>query len=261
MRIADVHAHIFPDKLAEKVITNLGDFYDTPITHVPFLSILQKEEAAAGISAFVACSSATSSIQVPHLNEFISDCGARTPNMIPFGSLYPTMEGWEAELERMPELGIRGIKIHPDFQRVDIDEPKAIPMYKAIAKAGIPVLFHMGDHRTDFSAPERLSNLIRQVPDLTVIAAHFGGWHVWDRAYAQILPENVFYDTSSSLMFLGKEKAQDLLEKMGPERFMFGTDFPMWSPVKEIARFMELDLDETTRDRIFYGNFEKLFLK
>ena len=261
MRIADVHAHIFPDKIAEKVVVNLGDFYDTPISHVPFLSILQKEEAAAGICMFAACSSATKGSQVAHLNEFVSGCAAKTPNMIALGSLYPTMDGWEEELERMPELGIKGIKIHPDFQRVDIDEPKAIPMYKAIAKAGLPVLFHMGDHRMDFSAPERLSNLIRQVPDLVANAAHFGGWHAWDRAYAHILPENVYYDTSSSLMFLGKERGQDFLEKMGPERFLFGTDFPMWSPVKEIARFMELDLDETTRDRILYGNFEKLFLK
>ena len=259
MRIADVHAHIFPEKISEKVVVNLGGFYDTPISHMPFLSILQKEEEAAGISMFVACSSATTSEQVPHLNNFISDCSAKTPNMIPFGSLYPTMEGWEAELERMPELGIRGIKIHPDFQRVDIDEPKAIPMYKAIAKAGIPVLFHTGDHRTDFSAPERLSNLIRQVPDLIAIAAHFGGWHVWDRAYAQILPENVFYDTSSSLMYITKDRAMEFLDKMGANRFLFGTDFPMWTPKEELERFLTLDLDESTREQILYGNFKRLF--
>ena len=200
MKIADVHAHIFPDKIAEKAFVNLGDFYDTPISHVPFLNILVKEETEAGTSVFAACSSATKGSQVSHLNEVISACAAKTPNMVPLGSLFPTMEGWEEELERMPELGIKGIKIHPDFQRVDIDEPKAIPMFKAIAKAGLPVLFHMGDDRMDFSAPERLINLIRQVPDLIAIAAHFGGWRAWDRSYMNIMPENVYYDTSSSLM-------------------------------------------------------------
>lgn len=261
MRVADVHAHIFPDKIAEKVVENLGSYYDTPIAHVPFFNILLKEEAAAGISMIAGCGSATKASQVAHLNEFISDCAAKASNVVALGSLYPTMEDWEPELERMPELGIKGIKIHPEFQHIYIDEPKAIPMYKAIAKAGLPVLFHMGDPKQDYSAPERLTNLIRQVPDLVVIAAHFGGWQAWDRACANVLPENVHYDTSSSLMFLGKERAQDLLEKMDPNRFLFGTDFPMWSPKKELARFLELDLDESTRDRILYGNFEKLFLK
>ena len=161
----------------------------------------------------------------------------------------------------MQVLGIRGFKIHPDFQHVNIDEPKAIDMYRGIAKAGLPVLFHMGDARFDYSAPERLTNLIRQVPDLIAIAAHFGGWQAWDRSYAHILPENVYYDTSSSLMFLGKERALDFLDKMGAHRFLFGTDFPMWTPKTELERFLDLGLDDAVRDRILYGNFETLFLK
>lgn len=261
MRIADVHAHIFPDKIAEKAGEAVGQFYETKMAHIPFLNILMKEETQAGISMTAVSSAATSAHQVSHLNDFIADCASHASSLIGLGSLFPTMEGWEPELERMQELGLRGIKIHPDFQRVPIDEPSAVPMYRAIAKTGLPVLFHMGDKKLDFSAPERLSNLIRQVPDLTVIAAHFGGWQSWDRAYAHHFPENVYYDTSSSLMFLGRDRGQEFLEKMGPERFLFGTDFPMWSPKKELARFMELDMDEATRDLIFYGNFEKLFLK
>lgn len=260
MLVADVHAHIFPDKLAEKVADNLGSFYQTQTAHVPFLHTLLAEEAAAGISVVAGCSSATKPSQVAHLNDFIADCAARTSNFVALGSLYPTMDGWEPELERMQALGIRGIKIHPEFQRIDIDDPRAVPMYRAIAKAGLPVLFHMGDAQLEYSTPQRLTNLIRQVPDLIAIAAHFGGWQAWDRAYDHILPENVFYDTSSSLMFLGRDRGQEFLEKMGPERFLFGTDFPMWSPGQELARFLELELDETTRHRILYGNFAKLFL-
>ena len=171
------------------------------------------------------------------------------------------MDGWEAELERIQAMGIRGIKIHPDFQKIDIDDPRAVDMYRGIAKAGLPVLFHTGDNRYDYSAPERLLNLIRQVPDLIAIAAHFGGWQAWDQSSKCILPENVFYDTSSSLMFLTKERALELLDQIGPHRFLYGTDFPMWTPKEEVARFLSLGLDETPRDRILYGNFEKMFLR
>ena len=261
MRIADIHAHIFPEKLAAKASASIGSFYGASSNHVASLEILLEQEALAGIGYAAVSSSATSPEQTAHINDFISRCAQNRPHLVPLGSLFPGMDGWEAELERMQALGIRGIKIHPDFQRVNIDEPKAVEMYRAIARAGLPVLFHMGDARFDYSSPERLTNLIRQVPDLVAIAAHFGGWQSWDRAYAHIQPENVFYDTSSSLMFLGKDRALDFLEKMGPHRFLFGSYFPMWTPKAELERFLELGLDEDIRDRILFGNFETLFLQ
>lgn len=260
MPIADLHAHIFPDKIAEKASASIGGFYQASSNHIATFDTLMEQEALAGIDWCAVSSSATNSAQVSHLNTFIAQCAASQPHVIGFGSLYPTMLGWEPELERMQELGLRGIKIHPDFQKVNIDEPMAIDMYRAIAKAGLPVLFHMGDARYDYSAPERLTNLIRQVPDLIAIAAHFGGWQAWDRSYAHILPENVYYDTSSSLMFLGKERALDFLDKMGAGRFLFGTDFPMWTPQTELSRFLDLGLDPCTQERILFGNFADLFL-
>lgn len=261
MRVADIHTHIFPDKIAQKATAAIEDFYKEGESHIASLDVLKKHEQQAGIENFAASGSATYPEQVDHLNEFMAASAASTPGLIPFGSLFPTMDNWEAALEKMIALGIRGVKIHPDFQKINIDEPKAVDMYRAIAKAGLPVLFHMGDYRYDYSAPERLTNLIRQVPDLVAIAAHFGGWKAWDRAYAQVFPENVFYDTSSSLMFLGKERALDFLDKMGAERFLFGSDFPMWSPKTELERFLNLGLDQALQERILFGNFERLFLK
>ena len=260
MKIADIHAHIFPHRIAEKASRSIGGFYNAASNHIPTLEILLEEEKKAGIETVAASSSATTPAQVAHINEFIAQSIRQTPGLVCLGSLFPTMDGWERELERMVDFGIHGIKIHPDFQKVPVDDPKAVPMYRAVAKAGLPVLFHMGDARYDYSAPERLSNLIRQVPDLVAIAAHFGGWQAWDRSYAHILPENVFYDTSSSLMFLGKDRGLDFLDKMGAHRFLFGSDFPMWTPKTELERFLELGLDETTQNRILYGNFERLFL-
>lgn len=261
MRIADIHAHVFPHKIADKAAAAIGTFYNKPSMLSATFDNLLEEERLAGVEYVVASSSATVAAQVSHVNEFIAECGKSTDHVIVFGSLFPTMENWEPELERMQAMGIRGVKIHPDFQKVNIDDPIAVDMYRGIAKAGLPVLFHIGDNRYDYSSPERLLNLLRQVPDLVVISAHFGGWQTWDRTCRYIMPENVFYDTSSSLMYITKDYAQQLLEKLGPERFLFGTDFPMWSPKEELQRFLQLDMDEATRDRILFGNFESLFLK
>lgn len=261
MRVADIHAHIFPQKIAEKASAAIGTFYSRPSMLLSTFDQLLEEERLAGVEYFAASSSATVAAQVSSINDFVAECGNSVDNVIVFGSLFPSMEDWEPELERMQALGIRGIKIHPDFQKINIDEPKAVAMYKGIAKAGLPVLFHVGDERYDYSSQERLLNLLHQVPDLIVIAAHFGGWQTWERTDRFIMPENVFYDTSSSLMYISKERALELLEKLGAHRFMFGTDFPMWTPQIELERFLDLGLDETTRDRILFGNFESLFLK
>ncbi len=260
MKVADIHAHVFPDSLAQHVADNFEIYYETQMSHVPYLHTYLEEIEKADFCAGVICSSATKPEQAASINNYIAGCAAASPNLIGLGSLYPAMEGWEEELERIPALGLRGLKIHPDFQQFNIDEPKAIPMYRAIARMGLPVLFHVGDPVKDYSSPARLVNLMRQVPDLIVIAAHFGGWRAWQLPRITQFPENIYFDTSSTLMFLGKEQGQDLMERLGPERFLFGSDFPYWTPQKELERFMELDLDAHTREKILYGNFESLFL-
>lgn len=259
MKVADFHAHIFPDKLADKAAGSIGDFYGVQIARTASVDVLVAEEQAAGITRCVVSNSAVTPKQVHNINNFISEAVAAHPNFIGFGSIFPGMDGFEEELDRMLELGLRGVKIHPDFQKLAIDDPSATETYRAMARRGMPVLFHMGDYRYDFSSPERLTNLLRKAPDLQVIAAHFGGWGAWERSLAHPQPENVLYDTSSSLGMTDHDMIMHLFDKLGTERFLFGSDFPMWSPKEELKRFLALGFDDETNETILYGNFMKLF--
>jgi len=259
MKVADVHAHIFPDKLAEKAAVSIGDFYGCPMYMPASVDNLAAEERKAGISRCVVSNSAVTPKQVHNINTFISGACAQHPEFIGFGSIFPGMEGWEAELDRMQALGLRGLKIHPDFQKLPIDEPGAVEMYRSVAKRGMIVLFHMGDNRYDYSSPERLTNLIRQVPDLRVIAAHFGGWNSWENSLRHPQPENVLYDTSSTTPLIPRELVCRMFDAFGPERFLFGTDFPMWEPKEMLRQLLGFGLGEDTLARILYGNFMELF--
>jgi len=145
-----------------------------------------------------------------------------------------------------------------EIMKLAIDDESAIDTYKAIARRGLPVLFHMGDNRYDFSSPERLTNLLQRVPDLQVVAAHFGGWNIWPQSLAHPQPESVLYDTSSTLGMTDRDIVLRLIDKIGPDRLIFGTDFPMWSPKEELTRFLSLGLDESSRQKILYENFMKL---
>ena len=99
--------------------------------------------------------------------------------------------------------------------------------------------------------------MLDQVPDLKVICAHLGGWSVWKEAWRVLAGRpNVWVDTSSSLYALEPEEAARIIRRYGTDRAFFGTDYPMWDPEEEMARFLRLPLTDGEREQIFHLNFE-----
>lgn len=257
--ITDVHTHIFPGKIAEKAVGAIGEFYDIPMCHPGSPEALLKSGGAIGVRKYLVCSSATVPKQVVSINDFIRDCCEAHPEFLGFGTLHPGYEDIPGEVRRIEEMGLRGVKLHPDFQRFNIDDPAAFPIYESCQERGLPVLFHTGDERYDWSAPVRMAAVAKKFPGLICIAAHFGGYNHWqDVEVYKDLP-NVWFDTSSALFKLPRERALGLIKLMGHRRFMFGTDFPMWDHREELERFLSLGLPEEIRDDILYRNFQRLF--
>lgn len=259
--IYDAHAHIFPEKIAEKACINIGRFYSVPMYAVGSSEILQASCKAAGIAGVLVCSVATKPEQVTAINDFIHREFSNHSQFIGLAAMHPHFQDYSSELERVVELGFRGVKFHPDFQEFNMDDPAYFPMFREIARHNLPVLFHMGDAHLDYSHPRRLANLMRAVPDLTCIAAHFGGYQKWDEALELLNPNTgrLYFDTSSSLAFLSGEKAVEMIRALGAGHFLFGSDFPMWDQAEEIDRFLALHLTDEEREMIFYRNFEGLF--
>ncbi|MBE6672139.1 MAG: radical SAM protein [Ruminococcaceae bacterium] len=260
MDIIDAHTHIFPDKIAVKASGNIGAFYGIPMYTNAMVSTLLREGAAIGVSRYLVCSSAVTPDQTEHINDFISASCKAHPELIGLGALHPDYTDISGELDRITEMGLVGIKFHNDFQKFPIDDEKALPMYREIARRGLPVLFHMGDKRYDFTGPERLRNLMLKVPDLRVHAAHFGGYSQWDEVDClPIDPERLVFDTSSSLAFMDTEKAKRLIDRFGVESFLFGTDFPMWNAKEEMERNLALGLTERENELLFAENFIRFY--
>ena len=258
--IVDAHAHIFPEKIARKATENIGRFYDIPMCHLGSAEELLRRGSAIGVKRYLVCSTATRPDQVEHINTFIHEQCQLHPEFFGFATMHPGYANFEAELDRAVALGLHGVKLHPDFQAFNIDAPEALPMYRAIADRGLPILFHTGDDRTTYSAPHRLRNIADRFPDLVCIGAHFGGYHAWAEAVDSLKPcKNVYFDTSSSLPFLSRGQAETMLRDFGVERFLWGSDFPMWDHAEELECFLSLRLTEDERERIFHGTFEALF--
>ena len=158
------------------------------------------------------------------------------------------------------ESGFHGIKLHPDFQKFHVDAENAEKIYRAVAETSkiFPILLHMGDDRYDFSEPERLVKMAQKYPSVTFIAAHFGGYRCWHKSEVYKGLDNVYFDTSSSLAFITPEKAKEIIDLLGYEKFFFGDDFPMWDAKGEFERFCKIPLTEREKECILSTNVKNL---
>ncbi len=254
-KILDAHCHIYPDKIAEKAVQSVGEFYHLKMRMDGTVAHLLEAGEKAGITNFLVHSVSTTPHQVKSINEFISaQVNAYPDKLTGFGTLHPDSDTIEADVEHLLELGLQGVKLHPDFQRFAIDSEKSVAMCRLFA-GKLPLLIHAGDPRYEFSNPENILHFIEQVPDMVVIAAHFGGWNNWQKA-AEMLPgaENLYVDSSSSFYHMAKEEAIRTIEAFGTDKVLFGSDYPMWNSGDELAYLRSLGLPEADERRILWEN-------
>ena len=260
MEIINAHAHIYPDKIAKKATDTIGVFYDIKM-QMPAGTAerLIEDGSRAGITGYVVHSVATTAHQVRSINEFLLRELEAHPEFIGFIALHQELSEEEVvrEVDWAIAHGFRGIKLHPDFQKFNIDDEGVEKFYRA-AEEKLPILFHIGDDRYDYSSPERLVKMAKKYPNTTFIAAHFGGYRCWDSAELYKGLDNVYFDTCSSLMFITPERAKEIIDMLGSDRFFFATDFPMWDSKEELERFKRIPLSDEDRERIFSANIKKL---
>ena len=258
MKLIDIHTHIYPEAIAQKAAASIRDFYE--------LATEEKDGTAdtllalgtkAGVDRFVILPVAMRPDRTRHINDFILEQTAAQPRFIGFGTVHAGMENITGEVEYILAQGLRGIKMHPDFQTFGIDDPRLFPMYETVS-GKIPVMLHMGDKRYDYSHPQRLKRLLELFPRLQVIAAHFGGYSMYETAFELLNKTDCVFDVSSSLMFMDDGVAEKYIRAFGAERMAFGTDYPLWDPIVETKRFQQLKLTDEEFDQISHKTAERI---
>ena len=258
MYFIDFHTHVYPEAIADKAADSVREFY-----HLGDDSINGKVETLlargteAGVEKFVILPVALRPSRTRHINNFILEEVAKQPRFFGYGTIHAGMVNLCEEVEYIMEKGLRGLKMHPDSQIFAIDDPRLFPVYDMVQDK-LPILFHMGDQRYDYSHPARLRKVLDLFPRLRVIAAHFGGYTMYDVAAQELHDKDCFFDVSSSLMFMEEGVAEKYINYHGAERFVYGSDFPMWDPVKEMERFLKLKLTDSQFEQIAHITAEGL---
>ena len=225
MQIFDIHAHVYPDAIADRVVRALSGAYDGfPVRNDGRLSTYLAHMDASSITSAALHSVATKPEQVSSINRFIMDCAdANRSRIVPFATLHPDMPDLEDAARNLVRAGFAGVKLHPEMQGFLVNEPRALDLFSALA-GKLPVLLHCGDYRCDNSAPERILNMLRQVRGLKLVCAHFGGWTDWESAASVLAGEDIWVDCSSSFYALDPAASVSIIRAYGADRVLFGSD-------------------------------------
>jgi predicted TIM-barrel fold metal-dependent hydrolase len=260
MRIIDTHAHIFPPKIEHKATKAIGDFYDkSEMSHNGSPEELLESGKKAGVGKFLVFTTATTPEQVTSINEFIIAETREHPEFIGAGTMHIDFAGYAEELEKLYDNGIRGIKLHPDFQRFNLDDDRLFPFYSLMEEKDMFLITHSGDYRYDYSHPGRVARVAGAFPKLRCIAAHFGGWMMWELARNTLCLPNIYVDTSSTYGFSGITNVIEGLRAFDRKHIFFGCDFPMWDHRGELDMLFSLGLDDGFLEDILFNNFADFY--
>ncbi len=259
--LIDFHTHCFPEKIAKTAIEKLsfvsgGLEYHTDGTVNGLKSSMQK----SGVDISVVLNIATNARQQKNVNDFAAELNNRK-DIFAFGSVFPDAEDALFELERIKALGLKGVKLHPDYQGFCADDEKMKPIYKKIGELGLITVFHAGfdyGFAPPYNAtPEKLEKALSWF-ESPVIAAHWGGLNCNEEVLNRLCGKDVYFDVSFGYSSLPKYYAEKILEKHGCDKILFGTDTPWHTPKMEKRLLENLDLSDSDREKIYAENAKRL---
>ena len=265
--IIDFHTHMFPDKIAESTIKTLEkSIEDVSRRSVKAviggnLDALKESMRINGIDYSVVLPIATTVTQSKTINNFAQSINGRD-GIFSFGSLHPMQENWEETLEDIKKKGLLGIKLHPEYQQCYVNEKETIRILKKCRELGLYTVFHAGnDHGIKpprHCTPKQLREALDYVEGDMIIAAHLGGWTMWDEVEKYLVGTPIMFDTAFTKDFIETEQLLRIIKNHGSKKILFATDSPWENQGDSAAFFKALPIEDNEKDDIMYKNAKKL---
>ena len=260
-RVFDSHVHTFPDPVAARALQYLSAKSGIKPCADGTRQGLLASMANAGITGALNCPIATRPDQVRSINDWAVRQNAWP--VLSFGSIHPDYPEPETELRRVKELGLGGIKLHPEYQEFQPDDPRLARTWAACQELGLSVYLHAGEdigYPPPCKAPPHLlRQLLAAYPRLRVAAAHFGGWRLWHEVDRELIGHHLYLDVCFVLGFLPDDQLVDMIRRHGVERVLFASDSPWRDQAADLQTFTALPLTPDEQRRILWDNAAELF--
>ena len=255
--IVDFHCHVFPDKIAAKAVAGLEQSGGQKAFLDGTVAGLKASMKKAGVDYAVILPIATKPSQVPSINRFAIEQHGKD-GVVSFGSVHPAYGGWKETLQEIRAACLPGIKLHPDFQGVFLDDPGMVEVMQEAGRLGLMVLIH-GGYDVSFphvhrSTPKRLASILPELSGVTLVAAHLGGYGYLDDVERYLVGKDLYLDTSFVIGKFCQSQIERIIRSHPAGRVLFGTDSPWDGQAEGIAGVRSLDLPEGLKEQILGEN-------
>ncbi len=257
--LIDFHTHFFPDKIAKESVNKLAEKANVTYYGDGTLNGLLSAMREDGVTLAVNQPVATKPEQVMSINRKMSELNKQGLPVNCFGAMHPDFPDFAEELAFLKSQGIKGIKMHSEYQSFCPEEPRMLRLYEACAQNDIMVLFHAGADigYTDVHCTPKGMQELLSIKGVTLILAHMGGYRMWDDVEKYLSGKNVYFDLAYCNEMDNKQLLR-MIRSHGSEKILFATDFP-WERASVIKKKIDaLGLTEEEKNNIYYKNAARL---
>lgn len=261
----DFHTHIFPDKIAAATVSQLSAACHVPANTDGTLRGLRESMQRNGIDLSVILPVVTKPSQFDSINAFAAAVNAQCNDLISFGGIHPDNNSIDERLDTIVELGLKGIKLHPDYQGAFIDDENYRRILQGAVDRGLLVSIHAGIdvglpdpvHCSPSRTAKALDAL--RLPDTPrIILAHGGGWGQWDDVEKYLVGRPVMFDLGVTLEYIKTEQLMRIIHSHGADKILFASDSPWSDQGVSKALFENLPLTADEAEQIRHKNAQRL---
>lgn len=257
--VIDFHTHIFPDKIAARSIAALEDKSGIQAATDGTLDGLLSSMERNCVDLSIILPVVTKPSQFDSVNAFAASVNERYKGrLISFGGIHPDCEDYKAKLDTIKALGLPGIKIHPDYQRVMIDDVRYMNIIEYASELGLIIMTHAG---VDIGLPDpvhcppdKMRKVLDTIKPQKMVLAHYGGWKQWDQVYEYLAGENVYFDMAFTFDYIDREAFMKIREKHDKDKILFATDSPWSDAARDIAALQSMPIPEAAMEDILWRN-------
>lgn len=258
--IIDFHTHIFPDKIAGRTLDYLSGIINSrPFAPGTYTGLCASGEEA-GVDISIALPAVTKVSQIDSVNRFASRY-LEGP-VISFGGIHPQASNYKDILHDIKSMGLKGIKLHPDYQDTYFDDIRYERIIDRASELGLITVVHAGaDPKCPddvHCTPQMARKVLDEVKPENLVLAHMGGLVMWDEVEKYLVGQDVYFDTGVVLDRMPQEQFIRMVRSHGADRILFGTDSP-WADQKNFVSLLNsMPLTSDEREALFSGNAKKL---
>ncbi len=263
--VIDFHTHIFPDALAPRArqalmdnTAKFGNFYQA-LTEMTRDSLIEHMDMW-GVDISVIQPVITKPSQTVTTNTWAAQ--AAGDRIVAFGGIHPDTDDYKRDIDLVASLGLKGIKLHAEYQCFYPDEIRLLRIYDYAFSKGLIILHHAGFDPgmppPFHSTPERFARMLDEVQGGTFVLAHLGGQQQWDDVERYLVGRDVCFDTAMGFECFPSEQFLRIVKNHGADKIFFGSDSPWSNASRELDVLSSLSLSENEKEKILSLNAKRL---